>query len=168
MNSSKQISWRAHPVVDDFPRSLGAIALLLFCALLFALVTGIPGFGFFAFLVFFLSTMSYFLPIKYQIDEEYLTITFFGYANVQPLSKFQNFYINPVGVHFSTFSTPSPLDSFRGNFIRFNRNRDKVVAFLKEVMPEEVIKNSENISVERKDLFAFLGYLFKGKSRKKD
>jgi hypothetical protein len=170
MQENKQISWRVHPVVDDFPRSLGAIVLLIFCSYLFALFTGILTFGLIAFMVFFLSTMSYFVPINYRIDEKNLIITFLGFDNVQPLSKYRNFYINPAGIHFSTFSTPSALDSFRGNFVRFNRNRQEVVSFLKEVMPDEVIKNSANISAERKDLFAFVDYLIKGKgkARKKD
>lgn len=157
------ISWKAHPVVDDFPRSIGAVILLLFCSFLFVHVTGNLTWGIIAFVFFFLSTLSYFVPIWYRIDSQNLTITFLGYSNVQPLSKFRNFYINPAGIHFSTFSTPSPLDSFRGNFVRFNKNRKEVVEFLYKVMPEDVINNSKNISVERKDIVAYLGSLLRRK-----
>jgi len=166
MQEQKEISWRAHPVVDDFPRSLAAIAIIIFCSVLFYLVSGLIWFGLFAFIIFFLSMLAYFLPIGYRITGEFLSITFLGFENKYPLGKYRNFYVNPSGIHFSTFSHPSPLDPFRGNFVRFNRNKDEVLGFLKEVLPPEVIANSQNISSERKDYFSFLDTLFKRKSKK--
>jgi len=166
MQEQKQISWRAHPVVDDYPRSIAAIVIILFCSVLFFLVTGIIWFGLLAFIIFFLSMLTYFLPIQYRITDELLAISFLGIENKYPLKKYHNFYVSPVGIHFSTFSKPSSLDPFRGNFVRFNRNRDDVVAFLKEVLPEDVVANSKDCSAEREDFFSFLDVIFKKKDKK--
>ena len=166
MDSTKEISWRAHPVVDDYPRSLIAIAIILFSTLLFYLISGLVWVGVVAFIFLFLSMLTYFFPIRYRITDESLTISFLGLASVYPLKKYYNFYVNPAGIHFSTFSHPSPLDPFRGNFVRFNRNKKEVVEFVKMVMPPEVVENSQNISIERKDYFSFLDIFFKRKTKK--
>lgn len=139
MNEKKEISWTAHPLVDDFPKSLGAIVIIIICAFSFGYFFASPGIGALSLIILILATLSYFVPVNYHVDEKVLTIKFLFLTTVRPLRKFKNFYYNSTGVNVSTFSTPSKFDPFRGHYLRFNNNQKEVVLFLESVIEREEI-----------------------------
>lgn len=75
---------------------------------------------------------KWFLPTRYELGPEGLAIRFLGITTRAPWSRFRRFYPHSVGVHLSTFEVPSPLDPFRGLFLRFRGNREDVVARLEK------------------------------------
>lgn len=131
MDEQKEISWTSHPIVDDFPKSILAVFLVIFFSVAMGYCFAHPGFGLLSFLIISLSMLPYFLPVKYHIDETNLTIKFMFFTTIRPLSKFKNYYHNQTGVNLSTFSQPSALDSFRGHYLRFKENKSEVLEFLK-------------------------------------
>ncbi|MCD6217351.1 hypothetical protein J7L05_05780 [bacterium] len=134
MNEKMEISWKAHPLVDDFPKSIGAIFLVIVFSIAFGYFFASPGIGGLSFIILFLATLTYFVPVYYHIDEQKLTIKFLFLKTIRPLRKFKNYYHNSTGVNLSTFSAPSRLDAFRGNYLRFNHNQNEVLEFLKNVI----------------------------------
>jgi hypothetical protein len=137
MTEKKEISWKSHPIVDFFPKSILAVIAVVGFSFLIGYAFANAGFGLIAFVILFLSMLTYFCPVYYHIDENTLTVQFLILTHKRILKEFRSYYYNASGVNFSTFSSPSPLDSFRGNFVRFNFNRDEVLAFLKDVFPKE-------------------------------
>ena len=131
MTEKKEISWTAHAVVDDFPKSILAVFLVIFFSVAMGYCFAHPGLGLLSFVIISFSMLPYFLPVKYHIDDTRLTIRFLFFTTVKPLSSFKNFYHNQTGVNLSTFSQSSALDSFRGHYLRFNRNKSEVLEFLK-------------------------------------
>lgn len=134
MNGKKEISWKAHPMVDEFPKSIGAIFLVILFSIAFGYFFASPGIGGLSFIILFLATLTYFVPVYYNINEEKLTIKFLFLKTIRPIRKFKNYYHNSTGVNLSTFSSPSRLDAFRGNYLRFNHNQKEVLEFLKGVI----------------------------------
>ncbi len=137
MNEKKEIAWTSHPLVDDFPKSIGAIFLVVLFSIAFGYFFASPGIGALSFIILFLATLTYFVPVNYHIDEKALTISFLFFRTIRPLSKFKNFYHNSTGVNISTFSSPSRFDAFRGHYLRFNHNQKDVLEFLKGVIKKE-------------------------------
>jgi hypothetical protein len=137
MTEKKEMTWKSHPIVDFFPKSILAVIAVVGLSLLFGFAFANAGFGIVAFVILFLSMLTYFCPVYYRIDESTLTVQFLILTHKRSLKEFRSYYHNSAGVNFSTFSSPSRLDSFRGNYVRFNSNRDEVLAFLKDVFPKE-------------------------------
>ena len=76
-------------------------------------------------------TSTLYLEVRYRLDPEGVTVFFLGAANFRKWQHYRNFYVHDTGVHLTTMPKPSPLDPFRGHFLRFDQNRDEVVAYIK-------------------------------------
>jgi hypothetical protein len=131
--AGKSLRWRIHPVVERPGQGVLLIGIIGLCSWVFWVWFG-QFYGIFSLVVLGLSMASFFLPTTYELDEEGIEIiSLLVVRHFRPWSEFRNFYVHDVGVHLSTFSKPSRLDAFRGNFIRFTpSNREQVVAFLNE------------------------------------
>lgn len=86
-------------------------------------------------------TAALYLPIRYRLDTKGVTVFFIGAPNFRKWGHYRNYYIHDTGVHLTTMPTPSPLDPFRGHFLRFDQNRDEVMAYIKERIIVEKAKD---------------------------
>jgi len=121
------ITWRSHPLLDDWPRSLLAPAALL----------GIAGLVLCAGFGIFLAALSlgllivalrrYFLPTHHALSRDGVRTTFLGASRSMKWSDFNNYYPHDIGVHLTPLTRPGALDSFRGTFLRFTDNREEVL-----------------------------------------
>lgn len=143
MDETKEINWKSHPIVDDFPRSLLAAFLVFAFPVGFGFSFNHAGYGLIAFIIIFSSMLTYFFPCYYTINQETLTIRFI-FKTQRLLKEFRNFYVNPMGVHFSTFSNPSPLDPFRGTYVKFGKHKKTVLPFIEETMAR-VMEEEESV-----------------------
>jgi len=84
-----------------------------------------------AFLLLFGMTLTLFVPVTYRLDENGVTVFFLGTRSFRPWNHYKNFYPHKEGVFLTSMPKPSPLDPFRGHFLRFSENRDEVLAYLK-------------------------------------
>lgn len=80
------------------------------------------------------SLSSFFLPTRYELNQEKVKIRFFLTMREREWSAFRSFYVDKNGVLLSPFAKPSRLENFRGIYVRFNRNKDQVVEFVKSKM----------------------------------
>jgi hypothetical protein len=122
------LDWTAWPARDEWPRSL--LLTLLPAAVVALSFVGYGHYGWIAIAVLSLVLGPYYLPTRYSLDADTLVTRFAGTTRRRPLSRFRRYYPHRIGVHLSPFESPSPLDPFRGAFLRFRGNRDDVLARL--------------------------------------
>jgi len=128
-----RISWRVHPFTEDFWKSTLLVVIIIVASVACALFTGWWSMAILAFVFLVVSMAPYLFPVRYEMDEDGILITFLGMQTYRGWEEFRNFYPHDVGVHLSTFKKPSRLDAFRGNFIRFSPdNREAILTHLEE------------------------------------
>jgi hypothetical protein len=122
------LSWTAWPLRDEGPRAVVKLVALAGIVALFFLVFG--QLGWLAAILLPVSLGKWFLPTSYELGADAIAVRCCGLTTRLPWTRFRRFYAHKVGVHLSTFESPSPLDPFRGMFLRFRGNREAVVARL--------------------------------------
>ena len=90
-----------------------------------------------AILIFALALNSYFLPTRYTLDVNSVTIDkqFFRYA--RRWSEFRSFVRTSGGVVISPFSNWTYLDNFRGIHLLLPRDPTAVLKYLADRLPEK-------------------------------
>lgn len=124
------LAWSAWPLRDEGLRAVAKVLLVAGLITLFFLVFG--ELGWLAAILLPLSLSKWFLPTRYALGPDGIAVRFVGVSTRAPWSRYRRFYAHSVGVHLSTFDTPSPLDPFRGLFLRFCGNREAVVERLEQ------------------------------------
>ncbi|KAF0244548.1 MAG: hypothetical protein FD180_2437 [Planctomycetota bacterium] len=124
------LAWTAWPLRDEGPLAAFKVVALAGIVTLFFLVFG--QLGWLAAALLPLSLGKWFLPTAYELRPDAIAVRFCGIATQSPWTRYRRFYAHSVGVHLSPFESPSPLDPFRGLFLRFRGNREAVVARLEQ------------------------------------
>ena len=137
MMQGTSLKWVSHPFLDDGPLKSSLLVVFIlglsigvyftFGGFLYAGIT-------FAFLFFSLS--RYFLPVQYELTEMEVRISHLGFTRVMLWRNCRNLYTHREGIYLSSFARPSPLDAFRGCFLRFKANREEVIAFARSKMED--------------------------------
>ncbi len=83
------------------------------------------------------SILPYFLPTKYMLSEKGISVRSFFTRQNKKWGDYKSFSIDTHGVFLSPFNKPSRLENFRGIYLRFHKNRDEVVAFVKRMIAGE-------------------------------
>ena len=130
MESKEILVWESFPLRDDYPRSLLLLILLAALPAGVYVTLGDPALVVVALLLPGLSLWRYFLPTTYEMSDDGVRFVTLGVTRARPWSHFRNYYVHDVGIHLSSFPAPSPLDPFRGTFLRFRGNREEVVRFI--------------------------------------
>ncbi len=126
----QMLRWRSHPLVDEYPKSIGllaaiavaaAAATMAFDGLIYGLIT-VP--------LLCVSMAGYLLPTTCTLDAEGAETRFMGQTQRLAWSQVRRVAKGPKGVFLSQRARPSRLDSFRGLLLRFAGNADEVVSFV--------------------------------------
>ena len=51
--------------------------------------------------------------------------------------NYKSFYVDKNGILLSPFKKPSRLENFRGVYIRFHKNKEDVINFVRDMMEEK-------------------------------
>jgi hypothetical protein len=128
-----ELRWRVHLLTENLWKSALMLIIIglslygawLWTGLLYMVLAG--GLLMMAFLG------SYFFPVDYRLDENGIDIRILGVTTSKKWDEFRNYYAHSDGAHLSTFKRPGPLDSFRGNYIRYSPgDREKILGYLDE------------------------------------
>ncbi len=124
------LAWTAWPLRDEGPRAALKVLTLAGIIALFFLVFG--HLGWLAAVLLPASLGKWFLPTAYELRPDAISVRFCGLTTRAPWTRYRRFYAHSIGVHLSPFESPSPLDPFRGLFLRFRGNREAVVTRLEQ------------------------------------
>lgn len=137
--SSALLRWHSHPLFDDPARSMIALVMLgVFLWVLWDIAVndwGEPAYFTLGCIVMFLSLITFFFPTSYAFFDQKIEITYLFVTVRRPFSDFKCFYADRKGVMLSSFRRPRRLDMFRGQSIRFSKEKtekDQLLALLKE------------------------------------
>lgn len=133
---TEPLRWTAHPAAERPAAAVGLAAILIGIGAAGWSWSGAPVFGIVAALLVSGFMLPFLLPTRYEAGEEGLSIASFGRARVVKWSSVKNLYVHATGVHLSPFDRPSPLDPFRGAFVLYGREKDRVLAALRARLPE--------------------------------
>ncbi len=91
-----------------------------------------PFFGLLGIVILGGSLLSFFLPTDYILTDSSVLRHYLGITQKRKWSEFRSFYPDKNGVLLSPFVRPSRLENFRGLYLRFESNRDKVLAIVQD------------------------------------
>ena len=131
------IRWTAWPAQRSPLRALLAIGFIALVGWTLAEWLGSPLFALVAMLLLSAQVVGFFVPTRYELDEERVVVRGLVGRQVKPWSDFHSYYVDPEGVLLSPFVERSRLERFRGVSLQFHGNRDEVVQFVEDRMGRE-------------------------------
>ena len=133
---SEELSWRCHPARRRPVRAALVAGLHVILGVAIALYTGSAPFAAVLTLVLFLSLSGFFFPTSYRLTDQGVRVKTLVTTFERPWSTYRSHWPDRNGVLLSPFPGRSRLENFRGLFVRFDDNRDEVVAFVKRFVAE--------------------------------
>jgi hypothetical protein len=127
------LKWTSVPFRIGGKRNIIAISIPL-------LVWGVvyvfwgPGWFIISFILVGGSILPYFLPTQYALSDEGITVRSIFTRQKKRWNDYKSYYVDAHGIFLSPFEKPSRLENYRGMYIRFHRNRDEVISYVKQKM----------------------------------
>ncbi|MDY6787482.1 MAG: hypothetical protein SVK54_05090 [candidate division WOR-3 bacterium] len=135
MNS--KFEWVSHPVQDNDSK----MNILAYAGVLIIIFGGFMWLGFagilLALVIILLTLTPYFVPTKYSIDSEGVTVKYLFQRKQYPWHRFRNYYADSKGILLSPFERPSRLENFRGIYVRYGRYKEEVTDIIEYYMNDE-------------------------------
>lgn len=125
------LRWSTHPAKRSAKISILVILLLFVIWLLVYLTTFSPLLTVLSVVIMLGSLSPFFLPTSYELDNRKIRVRFFFNTKEKEWSAFRSFYVDKNGVLLSPFERPSRLENFRGLYVKFHKNKEEVVDFVK-------------------------------------
>jgi hypothetical protein len=137
MSEGTTLKWSSHPVKRRTTVSILVVLFLLAVWVVVYVTTSSILLTGLAVIIMLGSMSSFFLPTNYELDQEKVKIRFFFTNREREWSAFRSFYVDKNGVLLSPFAKPSRMENFRGVYVRFGRNKDQVVDFVRTKMEQK-------------------------------
>ncbi len=131
------LEWITHPVKRKPWTAVAVTVFILAVSFVVLVATESKWFGFFSLVVLFASVSKFYLPTRFRLTVNDVTIKSTTQTMKKPWSMFRSFYVDKNGVLLSPFTQPSRLENFRGLYLIFNENRDEVTAFVRDHLEQE-------------------------------
>lgn len=96
-----------------------------------------PLYGIICLLVLGFSLLPYFTPTRYRFSENGIAVKKPFYTINKEWKDYRSYYPDRNGVLLSPFPVPSRLENFRGLYIRFSSNRDRVLSYVESRMKKK-------------------------------
>jgi hypothetical protein len=136
IGATAELSWQSLPARRS-PLRTGLVMIVL--AAMFAFVSWYTSSAFMGLVltvVLALSLGAYFFPTWYTFSADGIVVRTLVTKMQRPWATYRSHWPDRNGVLLSPFPHPSRLENFRGVFIRFENNRDEVLAFVRRYVPE--------------------------------
>ena len=125
------LSWTVHPMRRKPWVALLVTVFIFVVSMVAYMTTASKAFGTLALVVLFASLAKFYMPTTFRLSDKRIMIKSTTQTIYKNWLQFRSFYPDKNGVLLSPFSEPSRLESFRGIFLIFDRNKDEVVDFIK-------------------------------------
>lgn len=129
------LKWSSHPVRKKASISVLVVLFLLVVWLVVYVTTSSLFLTGLSVVIMLASLSTFFLPTRYELSQDKVGIYYVLGKKEKEWSVFRSFYVDKNGLLLSPFPNPSRLENFRGVYVRFDRNKDQVVDFVRSKMP---------------------------------
>jgi hypothetical protein len=131
-----ELSWQTHPA-RRHPVKAVVVLLLhgVLCVLMAQYTHSLP-FAVLLTLVLFLSLSAFYFPTWYRLSDQGIRVKTLVTTWERPWNTYRSYWPDKNGVLLSPFPHRSRLENFRGLFVRFDGNRDLVLAFVRRFVAE--------------------------------
>lgn len=127
MSPDPLLTWRSWPFVERPRASLLLTAFLIFLAYFLWQIAVVqwqqPWYYFLGMLLVLGSLLPYFIPTTYELYEYEIVIHYLLIKITRKYTDFGCFYSDKRGIMLSTFKLPRRLDAFRGQSLRFSKEK---------------------------------------------
>jgi hypothetical protein len=131
---SEELEWVLHPVLHQHRKTALLAAVVALAALAIYFNTRSVTWGAVGALILLLGVHDYLLPTRFRLTVEGVEVRFFFFSRRRTWAQLKSFYADHNGVLLSPFARPSRLDTFRGIYVRFADNRERIMAYVKSRM----------------------------------
>ncbi len=129
-----RLSWTAWPAGRNPTRALLALAFIGLLGWTIQSLFRTTYFTVVALLLVWSQISDFFLPTRYELDEEKVRVRGLIGRREKSWDEFRSYHVDPSGVLLSPFVERSRLERFRGTSLQFHGNRDEVIAFVEQRM----------------------------------
>ncbi len=126
------LEWSCHKARLKPPLTIGvSLVILAFAIIVFYATEHSSVFAGLTLVILFLSLSRFYLPIRYRLSDRRIMIKTLTQTQYKEWAVFRSCYPDKNGILLSPFIQPSRLENFRGVYLLFNDNADRVTAFVK-------------------------------------
>ena len=130
MSHEPLMSWKSIPFIERPVSTLFVLSVLILMGVVLWQITVInwnaPVMYFLCMLILIANLMPYFIITQYDFYEDRLQVTYMMLMKIQrKYADFGCFYKDKYGVMLSTFKMPRRLDPFRGQSVRFSKDKQE-------------------------------------------
>lgn len=129
------IEWTSIPFKVGGKKNIIAVGVPLLLWIIVFIFWG-PGWCILSVLLVGASIFPYFTPTRYRLTEKEIKVSSIFTKQKKKWDNYSSFYVDKNGVLLSPFKEPSRLENFRGIYIHFHNNKEKVIAFIKKKMEQ--------------------------------
>ena len=128
------LTWRSWPLVRSPYRALEAVAFMTVVGWFLQRWLRTGYFTLIALLLVWGQVAGFFLPTRYELTEETVSVRGLVSRRVKGWNEFRSYHIDREGILLSPFVGESRLARFRGTSLQFHGNREEVIAFVERAM----------------------------------
>lgn len=125
------LEYLCHPARRDMRITVLASVFIIVCIVLVWLISYslfLTGLGV---LILFGSLAGFYFPTRYYFYDDHLIIKTTMQSLRKEWSQYRSYYPDKNGVLLSPFGHPTRLENFRGLYVKFAGNRDRVMEIVK-------------------------------------
>ena len=138
----ESLSWVSHPAKNNLKGVVIAVGSIGLSGLLIGLIVGSnavntgfsAGWALFSAGILIFSLRGFFWPTRYDLSEKGITVQGFLNKREKSWSQCKSIRLDPTGVLVSPFAFETRLENYRGVYLRFEKNKQEVLDYLKAHM----------------------------------
>lgn len=126
------LEWICHPAKRNMKVTVAVSVLIAVLVVIVYYATFSVWFTILGFLILTGSLAGFYFPSHYRFTDDEVIVRTTMQTLHKKWSQYRSFYPDKNGVLLSPFARPSRLENFRGIYIKFWDNKDKVMAIVRE------------------------------------
>jgi hypothetical protein len=132
-----QLEYLCHPARRDMRITALATVFIIVCIVLVWLISYSPILVGLAILILFGSLAGFYFPTRYYFYDDHFIVKTTVQSLRKEWSQYRSYYPDKNGVLLSPFGRPTRLENFRGLYIKFAGNRDRVMEIVRSKIDYE-------------------------------